>query len=234
MYTLLLRLAAPLQSWGSGSYYDIRETDYYPTKSGVVGLIAAALGRKRDESLDDLTALGFGVRVDHQGERITDFQVTNMGEKLNSNLSIRRYLSDSIFLAGLESESRVKLEEIESALKNPVFTLFLGRRSCPPVFPISLGIREKGLYQALYDEEWLLPVWRWKNEFRHHSEIYLRIFVEDKAGSVASALIKDSPKSFSPFRREYEYRQVSEKKPKVINKNQIITATDHDAMKELR
>ena len=54
MYTLLLRLSGPLQSWGSDSLYDNRNTDYYPTKSGVIGLIAAALGLKREDSLEKL------------------------------------------------------------------------------------------------------------------------------------------------------------------------------------
>ena len=44
LYTLLLRLGAPLQSWGSESMYDRRETDMMPTKSGVIGMLAAALG----------------------------------------------------------------------------------------------------------------------------------------------------------------------------------------------
>lgn len=68
MFTLLLRLNGPLQSWGSGSLYDNRDTDYYPTKSGVIGLIAAALGIKRGESLKELNSLRFGIRIDYQGE----------------------------------------------------------------------------------------------------------------------------------------------------------------------
>ena len=44
MATLLLRLAAPLQAWGSDSKFETRKTDREPTKSGVVGLLAAALG----------------------------------------------------------------------------------------------------------------------------------------------------------------------------------------------
>lgn len=65
MYTLLLRLSAPLQSWGSGSMYDSRDTDYMPTKSGVLGMLAAALGRKRDESLEDLQKLKFEIGRAH-------------------------------------------------------------------------------------------------------------------------------------------------------------------------
>ena len=70
MYTLLLRLSGPLQSWGSDSLYDNRGTDYFPTKSGVIGLIAAALGLKRGASLEELNSLQFGVRIDCQGEYI--------------------------------------------------------------------------------------------------------------------------------------------------------------------
>ena len=49
MSTLLLRLAAPLQSWGIDSKFDIRRTGREPSKSGVIGLICAALGIKRDD-----------------------------------------------------------------------------------------------------------------------------------------------------------------------------------------
>ena len=70
VYTLLLRLSAPLQSWGSESVYDNRETDDMPTKSGVIGMLAAALGRKRSDSLEDLVKLKFGVRFsDHTNGR---------------------------------------------------------------------------------------------------------------------------------------------------------------------
>lgn len=64
MATLLLRLAAPLQSWGSDSKFETRKTDREPTKSGVVGLLAAALGLRRDdtEGLARLNGLRFAVR----------------------------------------------------------------------------------------------------------------------------------------------------------------------------
>ena len=76
MSTLLLRLAAPLQAWGINSKFDIRKTEREPSKSGVVGLLAAALGRRRDESLDDLAALKFGIRSDKEGELLKDFTCT--------------------------------------------------------------------------------------------------------------------------------------------------------------
>ena len=73
MGTLLLRLAAPLQSWGEDSKFETRRTRREPTKSGVIGLLAAALGRRRYEPLDDLRGLRFAVRVDQEGELLRDF-----------------------------------------------------------------------------------------------------------------------------------------------------------------
>ena len=67
MATLLLRLAAPLQSWGAESKFDTRRTGREPTKSGVIGLLAAALGIRRDADAEIQglsAALRFGVRVD--------------------------------------------------------------------------------------------------------------------------------------------------------------------------
>ena len=80
MATLLLRLAAPLQSWGSSSKFEIRATEKMPTKSGVVGMLAAALGWKRDADLSSLSKLKFGVRADREGEEITDFHTVHSGK----------------------------------------------------------------------------------------------------------------------------------------------------------
>lgn len=229
--TLLLRLSAPLQSWGSDSLYDHRETDSMPTKSGVIGILAAALGRKRDESLEDLAKLRFGVRVDFPGTKIEDFQITQMGEGINSNLSYRNYLSDAIFLVGLSCEDAAFLEELEHALRNPKFSVFLGRRSCPPTQPLVLGIREKELEQALRDEEWLVPEWRRRSLFRFSERVFLRIVTDGVQGD---AVKKDVPVSFSPYRREYGYRYTREVSGTVMTKSPVPAETEHDAMSELR
>lgn len=230
VYTLLLRLSAPLQSWGSESVYDNRETDYMPTKSGVIGLLAAALGRRRDESLKDLAGLEYGVRVDCQGTRLNDFQITQMGEKLNANLSNKVYLSDAIFLVGLCCGDIAFLQKLEYALCHPKFAVFLGRRSCPPTQPLVLGIRALDLYQALLAEEWLVPKWRRSALLRHSNQQNLRIVVEDKKGV---AIKKDLPLSFSPFRREYRYRYIREMAGKIVEKSQAFVSTEHDPMREL-
>lgn len=83
MATLLLRLAAPLQSWGMDSKFETRKTNREPTKSGVVGLLAAALGigREEPEKLIPLNQLRFGVRVDQEGDFLVDYHVARKEKK---------------------------------------------------------------------------------------------------------------------------------------------------------
>ena len=76
-HTLPLVLAGPLQAWGSSSRFARRGTENAPTKSGVVGLLAAALGRERTADVSDLAALRFGVRVDQPGTRVRDYQTAH-------------------------------------------------------------------------------------------------------------------------------------------------------------
>ena len=135
--TLLLRLAGPLQAWGTDSKFEIRRTDHEPSKSGVVGMLAAALGRRRNDSLEDLNKLRFAVRVDQEGKIIKDFHMVNSEQ---SYLTMRYYISDAVFVVGLESDDDEFLKMIEKSLKSPVFPLYLGRKSCPPSLPLILGI----------------------------------------------------------------------------------------------
>ncbi len=230
LYTLLVRLSGPLQSWGSDSLYDTRGTDYYPTKSGVIGMVAAALGIKRDGSLDELNSLKFGVRIDCQGEYLKDFQVTDMGEKLNANLSQRYYLSDATFLVGLSSSDYSLLKKIDDALQKPKYTLYLGRKACPPTMPIDLGIQEKDLYEALYLHEWLIPEWRRNGLFKWREKLELRILMEAQEG----ALKKDVPISFHSNNRQYGYRNIKDMPRKIVHKTDMNIETSHDPMKELR
>ena len=224
MSTLLLRLAAPLQAWGTDSKFEVRRTNREPSKSGVIGLLAAALGLRRDADLSELSALRFGVRVDRNGEVIKDFHMAK-AEK-TSYLTYRYYLSDAIFLVGLESENRSILEKIERALRNPCFPLFLGRRSCPPTLPLVLGIREGALENALREEE---NQNKDPNSIRQsHRYIRLDCDVAEQGGAV----VQDLPISFNPMKREFGYRRAKE----IWLRDEVNTeesAEEHDAMAEL-
>lgn len=124
--TLLLRLEGPMQSWGTRSRWDVRDTGLEPTKSGVIGLLGCALGLRRGDShLESLDRdLLFGVRIDRQGVISTDFHTatgyhrTAAGEYKHSDgtaksldkarehgestiVSPRDYLHDASFLVAL-------------------------------------------------------------------------------------------------------------------------------------
>lgn len=126
-FTLLLRFAGVLQSWGTDSRFEIRRTEMIPTKSGIVGFLAAALGRSRDEEINDLANLKIGVRADQPGTVISDFHTARKDEK-TSYVTNRYYLSDAAFLIGIESDSEQQLKELADAVRSPAFPLYLGRR----------------------------------------------------------------------------------------------------------
>ncbi|MCW3094557.1 MAG: cas5 [Chthonomonadaceae bacterium] len=164
---LLLRLEGPLQSWGSRARWDVRDTAPEPTKSGVIGLLGCALGYGiGDPRLEALSAgLRFGVRVEHPGailedyQTITDFLPTADGRYKHSRVSIatslsklradpnatpatiispRFYLEDAAFLVALEEQvSHPGLaQQCALALQKPVWPLFLGRKACIATRPI--------------------------------------------------------------------------------------------------
>lgn len=145
MATLLLRLAGPMQSWGTTSRFDERDTQLEPSKSGVLGLVCAALGRDRVEPVADLAALRMGVRIEREGVPMRDYQ-TATGVAIASSgkpdytrtvVSPRYYLADAVFLVGLEGELSA-LAVINEALASPVWPLALGRKSFVPSLPVYL------------------------------------------------------------------------------------------------
>jgi CRISPR system Cascade subunit CasD len=141
--TLLIPLVGPLQAWGLDARFDLRQTAAEPSKSGVLGLCCAALGRDRSEPIDDLAALAFGVRVDREGRLTRDYHtatsvINSSGTDLGTVVSNRWYLAQAAFLAGFEG-SRPLLETIHAALQRPHWPLVLGRKSCPPAVPPGSG-----------------------------------------------------------------------------------------------
>ena len=226
MATLLLRLAAPLQAWGSESKFETRRTLHYPTKSGVIGMLAASLGFSRDHSLEILNGLRFGVRIDKEGELLRDYH-TVKAEK--PYITERYYLSDAVFLAGLEGGAEL-LSRIETALKSPAYPLYLGRRSCPPTMPLVLGIRESPLFEALKEEPWLLPEWYRKRV--SHNGTRLRIVIDDES---SSAVLRDVPLSFSKKHREFVWRGVRDCGYCVFVGSELSEEkTEHDPFEEMR
>lgn len=155
---LALRLAAPLQSWGGESRFNRRDTRPEPTKSGVIGLLAAAAGRAREQEITDLLALRLAVRVDQPGTLLRDYhtvsdyrEISLLSAKVNAkgqqlpagkatHITERFYLQDAVFVAAVIGPPQT-IEMLATALEHPAFPLALGRRSCPPSGRLLLGVR---------------------------------------------------------------------------------------------
>ncbi|OIV38221.1 type I-E CRISPR-associated protein Cas5/CasD [Mangrovactinospora gilvigrisea] len=211
MNVLVLQLAGPLQSWGSAARFVRRTTEPAPTKSGVLGLLAAAQGRDRDADLSDLTALRFGVRVDQEGTTLRDFQTAHGADDRPFPISQRYYLADAVFVAALEGDAAL-VEDLDAALYTPGFLPYLGRRSCPPSRPVNLGVRpDRGLEQVLAAEPWHAAEWYQRRRSDEH-EIPLAMSVDaspaDLAATPAADTVRDHPISFSPRHRRYGLRAV--------------------------
>lgn len=227
MSTLLIQLAGPLQAWGTSSRFTRRETRREPSKSGVVGLLAAARGLRRTDSIEHLAALAFGVRVDQPGSLIRDFQVARTLDGARSMpLSYRYYLGDAVFVAGVEGDDAL-IEGLSDALRNPTFPLYLGRRSCPPSRPLMLEVTETPLLSALERYPWQAAEWYRR---RQPPRIRLRIII-DGEDPHHDELVRDQPLSYDPRHRRYEWRTVVERYVDVDNRD--ARASKHDPMAAL-
>jgi CRISPR system Cascade subunit CasD len=198
MNVLLLRFSAPMQSWGVQSRFSIRDTGREPSKSGVVGLLCAALGRPRSEPLHDLARLRMGVRVDQEGTVEYDYQTAMdvhkaRGGTKGTEPSRRYYLADARFLVGLASDDLDLLSRLHDALRDPHWPLYLGRKAFVPGEPVWLpdGLRgDETLIEALKAYPWLGSAWREPDD-------QLRLVLEDPSGPQVSS---DQPVSFAERR----------------------------------
>ena len=234
MSILLLRLSGPLQSWGSSSRFTIRTTQREPTKSAVIGLLASAQGRQRGDDIEDLLHLSFGVRIDQPGILVNDMQTEHGANVKAMPLTKRYYLSDAKFLVALGADPAL-LEGLDQALRHPRWPLYLGRRACPPDYPVSLGlVQEDRVDQALRTHPWMAASW-YK---RRHRGCRLEVVcdadcVKGEDNGVVSSQA-DIPLSFGAARR-YAVRTVS--RYRIPNpdgpspdKQQTKAVPDHDPM----
>ncbi|MGW7433297.1 type I-E CRISPR-associated protein Cas5/CasD [Streptomyces sp. NPDC054861] len=208
MSVLTLKLAGPLQSWGATARFTRRTTESAPTKSGVIGILAAAAGIPRgdDQALLPLAALRFGVRIDQPGTRLRDFQTAHHAITGKSMpLSERFYLADAIFVAGLEGDLHL-LTTLHAALRAPVYPPFLGRRSCPPAQPVELNLHpQAGLEQALHDEPWQAAPW-YRRQFRNQTDMPLTVLREATNTHEPADHLRDQPLSYAAEHRRHSLR----------------------------
>jgi CRISPR system Cascade subunit CasD len=196
MPTLLLRLVGPMQSWGTTSRFDQRDTGKEPSKSGVIGLLAAALGIDRGNwtDLEQLTRLSMGVRHDRPGVPRRDYQtaqhiISADRSKIHETaLTTRDYLADAAFLVGLEDKDRALLERIHAALRDPVWPLALGRKSYVPSESICMenGVQDGPLWDVL-------ARWPWIASPRGWEELPEKLLVSFDSNDESGVLRMDQP-----------------------------------------
>lgn len=248
MGTLLLKLAGPLQAWGSDSRYSERRTRHEPTKSGIIGMLASALGRRREDEIEDLSCLKVGVRIDQGGVLVKDYQTshTRKYDKKSSRwvpddnyVTNRYYLADAVFVAGIEVPDE-RLDTYAHAFLEPVFPLYLGRRSCPPSCKVLLSAQEgSGLGEALSRAPWQATS---RGLLRAHGgdrlvelEVLRDVLPTDGNRPDVYEDVRDLPVSFSQEFRQYAWRRVVHAKVNAPNPHCL--DTDHDpfaALEEAR
>ena len=213
MKSVLLRLEGPMQSWGTASRFEIRDTQLEPSKSGVLGLVGAALGVARDdrEQLARLAGLAMAVLVAKPGILRSDYQTAGGGNwpgrkrygvykasgaaSGDATLSTRHYLADASFLVALSGDEPF-VTQIDSALRAPRWTLWLGRKGYVATRPIAAGLVDGNAADAL----------------RRHASMSaeirepLRLVVE--TGMADGEVRMDVPVDFTPDHREFGIRYV--------------------------
>jgi CRISPR system Cascade subunit CasD len=195
-----------------------------PSKSGVIGLLCAALGKPRDEihpdnrdqpKLEALAALRMGVRVNREGVPQKDYHtaggsrhddygvVKASGAKGDPVVSIRYYLADADFFAGLESDDAELLRRLDAALGNPRWQLFLGRKSFVPGLPVWV---KDGLKLNTALEDALRTQYLWPANRSGEPEPHLRCVIEPRGDDPEAAEVRhDVPLSFATRRFTIRY-----------------------------
>lgn len=226
MSVLLLRLAGPLQAWGVTSRFAYRHTENAPTKSGVIGLLAAARGIRRTEPLTELLNLSFGVRVDQPGQLVRDFQVARCLDGARKlPVTHRYYLADAVFLAAVGGDEAL-LESLHKAIMRPHFPLYLGRRSCPPTLPITLGVCPGSVSEVLSSYPWQAsPRYR----AQHGPTVSLEVITDAEAGAPITESCQDAPISFDPAHRQYTWRAVKRTYVQISNPDSR-AESEHDPL----
>lgn len=217
MTGLVLRLAAPLQSWGEHSAFTNRDTVRFPTRSGLIGLLAAAEGIGRGQPLDGYAALRFTVRIDRPGVPMVDFHTIGGGRargvptaegkyrsvETATIVTRRQYLADAVFTVAVEGPAE-RIAELAAALRRPHWHPYLGRRSCPPDQPMLLRDRVDDPVADLHQR---VPVARRVHPHQQPTVEFVTEGTDDAADAVTE--LADVPESFNRFDRRYRTRTVS-------------------------
>lgn len=229
MKTILLKFAGPLQSWGTDSKFETRHTDRFPSKSGVIGILSAAFGFKRDDdaNIQKFNQLDYAVRIDQEGELLKDYHIAQKHNKKGafdrSYVTNRYYLQDAVFTVALGHEDEEWMASIEKALRYPYFQPFLGRRSNPLTADFFIANNDSDVMTNIENLKWQASPW-YKRKYKVDK---LTIYADANLiehGSIS--MVRDRVLSFSQRERKHGFRPIRRKCVPVIDD---IAVEDHNA-----
>ena len=209
----------------------------YPSKSAVIGMIAAACGYRRDddENIRRLNQLHFAVRVDQPGEIAKDYQTAQRRvedrrpEPKDTYITPRYYLEDALFLVAVGHEDDDWIDEIVEALQHPYFPLYMGRRSYPVPADFFIGCASTDVITALRQQPWLAPSWYQRKHGKTELiSLYLyadACLIPERKGDHR----RDYVDSFSWDGRRYRLRQESKDLISIDNSSYKDEKMEHDA-----
>jgi len=169
---LVFQLYGPMAAWGDIAVGEYRPSFAHPSKSAIIGLLAAALGIRRDEEERQRSlaeACSFAVRVDAMGTLLRDYHTAQVPsakkgiaqytrrsellvENLNTILSTRDYRCDAAYTVAIRvcDRSTVSAQMISEKLRSPEFILYLGRKSCPLALPLQPNVVEANNFKEAF------------------------------------------------------------------------------------
>ncbi len=219
MKTILLKFSGPMQSWGTDSHFEIRHTDLHPSKSAVLGLVAASLGWRRDDGrIATLNRFSFAVRVDQPGSMLKDYHTAHKPEVKNGGIisyrtyvTTRYYLQDAVFVVALGISESSDADEIIKALRSPYFQPYMGRRSLPLPMDFLLDVINGDPLSVLCSFPWQAADWYKRQEQRKGTcSKRLSIFTEKPVVGSVSRPRRDHVLSLSTSGRRYLARMEQE------------------------
>lgn len=170
MDCLILRLDAPLMSFGSVRVDQHNPTARFPGRSQLTGLLANALGWSHGDmhALNHLQSrIVFAARWDVTPKSLRDYQTADLGQphlrdpgwttrgnpehrhgglvaKFGTHQRFRDYWADGVMTLALTltNDGKPDLGGLESALRYPERPLFIGRKPCLPASRLLQGRRE--------------------------------------------------------------------------------------------
>lgn len=208
---LILKVHGPMQAWGEHTFEGLRPSANFPTRSGLLGLLGACIGIRRNDSeqLQQLAdSVGMAVRVDERRMsprdgtsrtlrvvKMTDYHTVKDAredytglKKHDTILTWREYLYDAEFTVALwnQLDATLSFDELETAIKRPLFTPYLGRRSCPLARPLfEARLQSSDVLEAL---EGIAP---------HGGTIYSEEKIGDRMKRVRDVPLIHQPRQFA-------------------------------------